>query len=125
MGLITNKPLPESLGEVFSELGIACNNTFKEILDHPIYMGGPISTNKILILHSKNTREYESTISLADNMAVTASIDIIEDLANNILPEYFIPIVGYSCWTSEQLTNEIKANDWIVTNKLNKKLLFN
>ena len=88
-------------------------------------MGGPISQHKILILHSRNGKTYDSSISFEPGLAITASKDILEDLANNILPEYFIPIIGYSCWSNEQLTEEIKENDWILTNKLDKKLLFN
>lgn len=126
MGLIINKPLPgETLKDVFEELGIPCLKTFNEIINHPLYMGGPISPNKILILHTTNGRNYESTIKLDEGLALTASLDILEDLANNILPEYFLPIIGYSCWTADQLSQEIKSNDWIVTNKLSKKILFN
>ena len=125
MGLIVNKPLEENLSEVFEELGIPCEDTFPEILDYPLYMGGPISQHKILILHSRSGKDYDSTITFEHNLAITASIDILEDLANNILPEFFIPIIGYSCWSKEELTDEIKANDWIVTNKLNRKILFN
>ncbi|QIV94537.1 YqgE/AlgH family protein [Allofrancisella frigidaquae] len=125
MGLIINKPLTETLKDVFEELEIPCLHTFEEILNHPLYMGGPISSHKILILHTTNGRNYSSTIRLDEGLAITASVDILEDLANNILPEYFLPIVGYSCWTAEQLTNEIKSNDWIVTTKLSKKILFN
>lgn len=125
MGMIINKPLEDTLKDVFEELAIPFNNTFEEILNHPLYMGGPISPHKILILHTTNGRNYDSTIKLDEGLAITASIDILEDLANNILPEYFLPIVGYSCWTKEQLSEEIKANDWIVTEKLSKKILFN
>lgn len=125
MGLIINKPLGDTLKDVFEELEIPCNNTFEEILNHPLYMGDPISPHKILILHTTNGRNYSSTIKLDEGLAITASMDIIEDLANNILPEYFLPVVGYSCWTKDQLSDEIKANDWIVTNKLSKKILFN
>ena len=126
MGLIINKPLAgESLRDVFEELFIPHSDTFDEILNHPLYMGGPISPNKILILHTTNGRNYESTIKLDAGLALTASMDILEDLANNILPEYFLPVVGYSCWTAEQLSEEIKSNDWVVTTKLSKKILFN
>ena len=125
MGLIINKPLADNMRDIFEELGIDHSNTFEEILNLPLYMGGPISPYKVLILHTTNGRNYDSSIKLDQGLAVTASIDILEDLANNILPEYFLPIVGYSCWTSEQLTEEIKSNDWIVTDKLNKKILFN
>ena len=126
MGLIINKPLTgESLRDVFDELSITHSNTFDEVLNHPLYMGGPISPNKILILHTTNGRNYESTIKLDAGLALTASMDILEDLANNILPEYFLPVVGYSCWTAEQLSEEIKSNYWVVTTKLNKKILFN
>jgi putative transcriptional regulator len=125
MGLIINKPITDTLADVFDELEISCDDTYKEILSHPLYMGGPISPHKILILHTTNGRNYSSTIKLDEGLAITASIDILEDLANNILPEYFLPVVGYSCWTAEQLTDEIKSNDWIVTDKLSKKILFN
>ena len=125
MGLIINKPSDDKLKDVFEELDIPHNNTFEEILSHPLYMGGPISPHKILILHTTNGRNYNSTIKLDEGLAITASMDILEDLANNILPEYFLPTVGYSCWTADQLSDEIKANDWIVTDKLSKKILFN
>ncbi len=125
MGLIVNKPLPENLKEVFEELSICHKNTFNEILEQPLYMGGPINPNKILILHSNiSGREYDSTIKLSNDLSVTASADILEDLANNILPEYFLPVVGYSCWTADQLSDEIKSNDWIISSKIDKEKMF-
>ncbi|GAB4223029.1 MAG: YqgE/AlgH family protein [Francisella sp.] len=125
MGVIINKPLIDKLKDVFEELEIPHDNTFEEVLEYPLYMGGPISPHKIMILHTTNGRNYSSTMKLNDGLAITSSIDILHDLANNILPEYFLPIVGYSYWTANQLTQEIKSNDWIVTDKLSKKIIFN
>ena len=127
MGFIINKPLVnENLKDIFHQLNINFEYTYKEVLNQHIYMGGPLNSNKILILHStENKRKYESSIQLSENLAVTSSIDVIMDLADNILPEYFLPIAGYSCWTKEQLSEEIKFNEWFKTNKLNKDIIFN
>ncbi|MDE5035909.1 YqgE/AlgH family protein, partial [Francisella tularensis] len=41
MGLIINKPLADTLNDVFEELHISHTKTFKDILEYPLYMGGP------------------------------------------------------------------------------------
>lgn len=49
MGLILNKPLPLLLNEVLKE--------FKDVVDIPIYKGGPLSTDTLFYLHTLNDVE--------------------------------------------------------------------
>ena len=67
LGIVINKPIGKiSLGSVISQIDDQSINS-KELYDIkiPIYWGGPVDVNKILILHSKDyknetTKEYKN-----------------------------------------------------------------
>ena len=46
-------------------------------------------------------------------MALTATIDILQDIAENRGPEKFLLALGYAGWGAGQLDGEIRQNAWL------------
>ena len=50
---------------------------------------------------------------MSEDLAVTASQDIIEALATNSAPEGATLILGYAGWGEGQLEKEVRENSWL------------
>lgn len=125
MGLIINHPIQETLKKVFEELEIDHGETHHSILNFPIHIGGPVRSDNIFVLHTIHEgREYENTILVQDGLAVTTSMDILEEIADNCPPDGFLVLAGYSSWAKNQLADEIKENDWLSIHA-DHKIVFN
>ena len=57
------------------------------------------------------------------NIAISASIEILNDIAKGNGPKENIIALGYSYWHADQLENEILQNSWL-TVPYSKELLF-
>jgi len=110
MGLILNKPmLTDQNKSLF--LDKMFNN--KKIVSK-IYFGGPVNLNTCFILHDSNylTRE---TIQISEELSITSSNKIINDLKKGQGPSTYRLNIGYAGWSSGQLEEEIQNGDWLLT----------
>jgi putative transcriptional regulator len=110
VGIIINRPMPVTLGEVFQQLEIEV--TDKMALTKPIYFGGPVQPERGFVLHTPQ-RTYRSTIAVSDTIHVSTSQDILEAIAIGEGPEKSLIALGYAGWDPEQLMQEIRANSWL------------
>jgi putative transcriptional regulator len=110
MGLIINK-LANSLTlvDLLSQLDIESLGAAPKL---PIHFGGPVETSRGFVLHSA---EYSGggAIDVTDDMALTATIDILKDIAEDKGPEQFFLALGYAGWGAGQLDGEIQKNAWL------------
>ena len=79
-----------------------------------IQSGGPVDSTRGFIIHS-NDYYIESTIFVTKDILVTASIDIIKDIANNSGPNKIKFTLGYTGWAAGQLEEEMQQNIWLNT----------
>jgi putative transcriptional regulator len=110
MGLVVNKPVDGlHFLELFGQLEI------KDVAidDLPVHFGGPVEASRGFVLHST---DYKSTgaSTVTDDIAMTATLDILRDIASGAGPERRILALGYSGWAPGQIEDEIKANGWLV-----------
>ena len=111
MGLMVNKPaqgvsLSDVLDQLPQEFGSA-----KRQLD--VHFGGPVETGRGFVLHSD---EYESpmqSLLIEGGFGLTATLDILEDLAKGEGPEKALLMLGYAGWGPGQLEGEIGQNGWL------------
>lgn len=110
MGLIVNKPTDDlRIGALFDQLEI---ETGPEMRDLAVHFGGPVETARGFVLHSA---EYESAVSTLQVGAfgMTATLDVLEDLARGDGPERAMLALGYAGWGPGQIEEEIAQNAWL------------
>ena len=112
MGLIVNKRAGElSFGELISQLGIKWDGA----LNGPaVHLGGPVEHGRGFVLHSLDYHLPEATMVVAEEFGMTATLDILKDIASARGPNASILALGYSGWGPGQLEAEIRANGWLI-----------
>ncbi|MEZ5686870.1 MAG: YqgE/AlgH family protein [Paracoccaceae bacterium] len=114
MGLIVNKPLPAPhFGDLLEQLGITTTASDRPE-KRPILFGGPVETGRGFVLHSPDWRGSREAMSVSPELAMTATRDILEDIAAGMGPERSLFALGYSGWGPGQLDREILDNGWLI-----------
>lgn len=112
MGLIVNKRVEDiRLSDLMDQLSIPKGG---EGRDHPVFFGGPVESSRGFVLHTKDYRSELSTMDAGDEFAMTATIDILEDIGAGNGPKEALVVLGYAGWGPAQLENEIAANGWLI-----------
>ena len=65
------------------------------------------------MLHRSKDQQWQSTVSVSDQISLTASRDIIEAIAHEKGPAESLIILGYAGWGAGQLEQELLANAWL------------
>ncbi len=110
MGLVINRPLDLDLGELAEQLDIEV--TEPGMAQVPIYQGGPVQTDRGFVLHTPQG-EWDNTLIVTPDIALTVSQDILESIAQGVGPEQFLITLGYAGWGEGQLEDELAANAWL------------
>ena len=122
-GLAVNKPLASvPLGSLIHK---SRNTTAKEQklfnIKIPIYWGGPVNENKILILHSQ---EYKNaTTKNFKNLSISSDYKILFEIADKKGPKKSLVILGISSWGPGQLEGEMEIDEWVLS-EINTDLIF-
>jgi putative transcriptional regulator len=90
--------------------------------DIPVQFGGPVEMGRGFVLHSSDYLR-EGTTRIDDTVAVTATIEIIQDIANGKGPAHSLMLLGYAGWGGGQLEEELKNNGWL-TVEMDEEILF-
>ena len=112
MGLIVNKPAPEiDVTDLLKQLEIEVTPEARPICVH---FGGPVECGRGFVLHSTDYAANASTLQIDDAFGMTATLDILQDLARGHGPGSAILALGYAGWGPGQLEEEIKQNGWLI-----------
>jgi len=111
MGLVINKLLNSlTMGELFAQLDISPSR----IVDpRPVHFGGPVEAGRGFVLHTSDYSEEDATLVVDDNMAVTATLEILRAIGKGQGPRHSLFALGYAGWAPGQLDAEIQANGWL------------
>jgi putative transcriptional regulator len=110
MGIVINHPLDLTLGEIFSHLELEDSGRHSR---EPVLAGGPVQTERGFVLHSPTVEQWEATLPLTEELALTTSRDILEALAQDRGPQRALVALGYAGWGPGQLEEELAANAWL------------
>lgn len=111
MGLIVNKPMTDmQFGELLDQLSIPRADDGRDIRVH---IGGPVERGRGFVLHSADWQAGKATLQVPGGFGMTATLDILEELAKGGGPEQALLALGYSGWGPGQLESEIARNDWL------------
>lgn len=114
MGLIVNKPTGDLvLRDLLVQLEIEIE-AGDGALDLPVHFGGPVEHGRGFVLHETGYESSISTLRVSADFAMTATLDILEDMAAGRGPGRAIVALGYAGWGPEQLEGEIAQNAWLV-----------
>ena len=111
MGLIVNKPARDvDLGALMSQLEIAAGPSLSGLTVH---IGGPVETTRGFVLHSTDYQSRLQTLEVGDAFGMTATLDVLEDIAAGEGPNVALVMLGYAGWGADQLEGEIARNGWL------------
>lgn len=109
MGLVINQPMDMKMAEVLEQMGI---DDAADIGDTEVLYGGPVQPGRGFVLHS-GEKTWPSGLHISGDIYLTASRDIIEDIANDQGPEQRLFLLGYAGWDAGQLEQELADNAWL------------
>jgi putative transcriptional regulator len=112
MGLMINKPTDDlSLRDLLEQLSIKATPDTRDIRVH---FGGPVEHGRGFVLHDYGYHSSISTLDVNDDFAMTATLDILEDLADGRGPGKALMALGYAGWGPGQVEAEIAENGWLI-----------
>ena len=118
MGLVINKAIKKNnitLKDSSSDI------EFNKYLEkNYFHIGGPVLTDKVLFLHTKN--EISKSVPVSDEVSISGNIKLLSSIqkSKDIKSKMFL---GHAGWGSGQLDREIENGDWLIQ-KSSTNLIF-
>lgn len=110
LGVVVNRPLDMTLDEVLQQFGLT--TTDAAVASTHIYHGGPVQTERGFVVHDGD-RDYDGSLRIGPDLAVTTSRDILEAIAGGTGPSQALVALGYAGWAGGQLEQEMAENSWL------------
>ena len=110
LGIIVNRPISLTVGEMFDQIGLPLPNI--ELEKMPVYFGGPVQTERGFVLHDAQG-DWQSTLRINEQLALTTSRDILDAIGSEQCPRNVLIALGYAGWEQGQLEHEITQNTWL------------
>lgn len=110
MGIVINRPTDMTYSMLFEKINLELHD--KTLAARPVLYGGPVQNERGFVLH-QSAGDWDSSITILDDIALTTSKDILDAVAHGNGPEKLLLSLGYAGWTAGQLEQEISQNAWL------------
>ncbi|MHB8880777.1 MAG: YqgE/AlgH family protein [Thermodesulfovibrionales bacterium] len=107
-GIIVNRVLMNSFRPLLKAFALE-----KSVVDMPIHYGGPVRPEQGYVIYTPFEKRY-GALQIAGRLAVTASKEILQEIAAGRGPSKFFFALGFAGWTANQLEEELLADSWLV-----------
>ena len=112
MGVVVNKTLSDvDFIDVLDSIDLDTSAAFDDVAVH---YGGPVQTDRGLVVHSLDYRT-STTLEISAEIGITGSREILEAILGerrSAPPEKWFLALGYAGWGEGQLESEIASNAW-------------
>lgn len=113
LGVIVNRPMKMDLATLLDRINIPLEGPRDGPPGSmPIYYGGPVQTDRGFVLH-RPTGHWQSTLSISEDIGLTSTRDILQEIGAKGLPSDILVTLGYAGWSAGQLEWEISQNAWL------------
>ncbi len=114
-GFVLNKPSIAKVSELM-------DNEIK--LDTTVFVGGPVQQDTLHYVH--RCADLQDAVEIGEGIYWGGNFESMRLLleTNQINPKDLKFFLGYSGWSEGQLDEELTANSWIVSDRLNDELVF-
>ena len=110
MGLVVNRPLERpSFDDLLRQLELVPVPPARRIR---LCSGGPVDNARGFVLHTADWTG-EGSLRVNEDMALTASLDVLKAIAEGGGPREGMLALGYAGWGPGQLDAEIQQNAWL------------
>ena len=110
MGLVLNRPLQRpKFDDLLRQLEVAPVPPARRIR---LCAGGPMDNARGFVLHTTDWTG-EGSLRVDDAVALTASLDVLKEIAEGRGPRAGILALGYAGWGPGQLDEEMQQNAWL------------
>lgn len=112
MGLVVNRPASDiSFPDLLEQLSIAPRPGQRA---PQVHLGGPVEHGRGFVLHSADYDGNASTLQVDGTFSMTATLDVLEDIARGHGPSAALLALGYAGWGPGQIESELQDNAWLV-----------
>ncbi|KMK66590.1 YqgE/AlgH family protein [Puniceibacterium sp. IMCC21224] len=112
MGLIVNKPADGlDLNDLLTQLSIEPS---ADLSHQQVHFGGPVEPGRGFVLHTSDYESVVTTLEVDAEFRMTATLDVLEDIARGTGPQQRLMLLGYAGWGPGQLESELAQNGWLV-----------
>ena len=117
MGFVLNKKTDLIVNTFFPEL--------EEYPEIPIYLGGPVSANRLFFIHSLGDLIVPDSVKIKDRLYFDGDFEALKRYIQNghSIEGKVKFFLGYSGWTEGQLGNEINKSSWVVSHAAKENVL--
>lgn len=110
MGVVINRPIDMTLDALFEQINLSLDDN--PLATSPVHFGGPVQIDRGFVLHQP-AGDWDSTIAINGDTALTTSKDILEAVAKGQGPDKILITLGYAGWSAGQLEQEMGQNAWL------------
>ena len=110
MGLVVNRRLGAlSLSDLLTQMGLKTDLANDHV---QVHFGGPVESGRGFVLHTPDYQS-EATMCVDNGFAMTATVDVLREIADGKGPIKSLLALGYAGWAAGQLDSEIQNNGWL------------